>query len=113
MFAGTFAEGGRCGHCRGGAERRGVEARRPKRGIASAERSGARGAHAWLLRAAWRQASAVRHHCRSAEAEAHSDGTWSNDERGHSATPARAAEAAKRSWSKRVSAGGVGRKESA
>ena len=42
MFAGAFAEGGRCGRRRGGVERRGAEARRPKRGIASAEESGAR-----------------------------------------------------------------------
>jgi len=42
MFAGAFAEGERCGHRRGGAERRGAEARRSKRGIASAERSEAR-----------------------------------------------------------------------
>ena len=42
MFVGAFAEGGRCGRRRGGAERRGAEAQRPKRGIASAERSGAR-----------------------------------------------------------------------
>ena len=42
MFAGAFAEVRRCSRRRGGVERRGAEARRPKRGIASAERSGAR-----------------------------------------------------------------------